>query len=617
MEGNSLISFENLCKIFEMRIKLDKEKNVKTSREILDNYEKYTKKIDTIYNSEFQKELKPLISPAVTLEKEKDRLRRLIKLLEERLDRRVELEDKYYDTTGKYISGLQMIVSDDELEDKRERLSIVSRYLETSEEIESVTESINKLKDSLLEEENKGEEFESKNKIMEDELYSSFMSIINSDDYYKNLSEEDITNELDKIRSSVSETKETLDITRDSIGSLLNNGLDDDYASYIEEAERSYYNYKNKEIILKIYKLVFEFEDEFKLICAKREKISELLEEKREISESLIIAVDNELLSFEKVVLLQSKTLGNEREVLDNIANYTSRIKFKEERLEELNEVNNSVEILAILREYGLIDTYDTDDVVLEEEALEDISLKEETVEDIPLEENIAEVTKIEIPTLEIEEQIPVIEENESVIEDVYDPYRIVEIVDYPITLNVGLAKLKGESVREKVNKKLNPKKVESTFEDINHSEEQIASSPVVSENINPVTIEAPILEPVIEEEKIETVPVVEESIKEEVPVVTPVWELPTEVVPKPVSFDKEEVSPLPVWETIKPMEEVTSTMEEINNINITSKPEEVNNMFWVPVSESKMDTNSFPSLNIPVNNLNKNSEFVFPTIDN
>ena len=30
MEGNSIKSFENLCKIFEMRIKLDKERNIKT-----------------------------------------------------------------------------------------------------------------------------------------------------------------------------------------------------------------------------------------------------------------------------------------------------------------------------------------------------------------------------------------------------------------------------------------------------------------------------------------------------------------------------------------------------------------------------------------------------------
>ena len=117
MEGNSLMSFENLCKIFEMRIKLDKDNGVKSSLDVLNNYEKYCKKIDTLYNSEFQKELKPLISPAVTLEKEKDRLRRLIKLLEDRLDRRIELEDRYYNTTGKYITGLQMIVSEEELEE--------------------------------------------------------------------------------------------------------------------------------------------------------------------------------------------------------------------------------------------------------------------------------------------------------------------------------------------------------------------------------------------------------------------------------------------------------------------------------------------------------------------
>ena len=41
MEGNSIKSFENLCKIFEMRIKLDKERNIKTPSDVIDNYEKY------------------------------------------------------------------------------------------------------------------------------------------------------------------------------------------------------------------------------------------------------------------------------------------------------------------------------------------------------------------------------------------------------------------------------------------------------------------------------------------------------------------------------------------------------------------------------------------------
>lgn len=579
MEGNSLNSFENLCKIFEMRIKLDKEKGVKTSLEVLNNYEKYSKKIDSIYNNEFQKELKPLISPAVTLEKEKDRLRRLIKLLEDRLEKRVNLEDSFYETTGKYISGLQVIVSEDELESKKERLSLISRYLDTSEEIDSVTNSISDLKKLLLEEENKREQYEQKNSIMEDDLYSSFMNVINSDEYYKNISVDDINDELDNIRNSVVETKETLDITKDSVGSLITNGLEDDYASYIEEAEKNYYNYKNKEIILKIYKLVTSFEDEFKLICAKREKISELLEEKREISDSLVIDVTNELSSFEEVVMLQIKSLDIEREILDNIINYNSRIEFKEERLAELKEVNNSVEILAIMREYGLIDTYDTDDV-------EDDS-------------NLA-LEEIVIPSLE----------EEPIVENIYNPYRIVDVVDYPRTLNVGLAKLKGESVREKVNKKLNPK-TENIVSEVKFEPEEEKTQ----ENVVPVldlTIEIPSVSEKVKEENVVT--------SDEVKMDMPVWELPTEVVPKPITFENQEVSPLPVWEAIKP-EPIETLVEpdlEINNIDIVGEPQDNNNAFWIPVSESKMDSKDLTNLNIPVtNNFNKNSEFVFPTINN
>ena len=617
MEGNSIVLFENLCNIFEMRIKLDREKGVMSSLDVLSNYEKYAKKIDSIYNSEFQKDLKPFMSPGITLEKEKDRLRRLIKLLEDRLDRRVELEDRYYNTTGKYITGLQMIVSEEELEEKKERLSLVSRYLETNEEIENITESISELRKLLSEEEDKKEQYESKNSIMEDELYSAFMSVIKDNDYYKNISEEEITDELDTVKLSVSEARETLDITKDSVGSLITSGLEDDYASYIEEAERNYYSCKNKEIILNIYKLVSSFEDDFKLICAKREKINDLLVEKKELSENLVINVDNELVSFEKVVLMQINTLDNEREVLDNINNYTSRIEFKEDRLEELKEINNSVEILSILREYGLIETYDTEDVILEEEPVEEVALL-----DIPsLDEDYVE-SKIEIPSLE--DLIKTDNTEEVLVEEVYDPYKIVEVIDYPKTLNVGLARLKGESVREKVNKKLNPKKeeIEETHEEVvetNLEAEKVDSAELVSED------KLENAEVVLETSDVKEVEENNEDPKEEMPV----WELPTTIEPKPVTLGSEVVNPLPVWGAIEPVFDVapTTEKEEVKNddstdertidLNINSNVDNSNNMFWVPVSDTKMETNKFPSMNIPANNNLNNSGFVFPTINN
>lgn len=608
MEGNSLNSYLNLCKIFDMRIKLDKEKNVKTSIEVFDNYEKYCRKIDNIYNSEFQKELKPLISPASTLEKEKDRLRRLIKLLDERLEKRNELEDRYYETTGKQIYGLQMIVSEEELQDKKDRLSVVSKYLDTKEEIDNVTESISKLKTSLKEEEGKKEEYESKNKIMEDELYSSFMSIINKDEYYKSIHDAEITIELDKIRSNVTETKETLDITRESIGSLVGNGMDDDYTSYIEEAEKSYYNFKNKEIILSIYKLVVDFENDFKLICGKREKISDLLLEKKELSDSLIINVDNELEAFESILLLQNGILEAEREIIDNIANYTSRINFKEERLEELNEVNKSVEVLAILREYGLIDTYDSDNLVNDEfvdMSSENVEKNENiissmSVNSIPLFEN----SSFDLPIEEVS-----VENNIPVIEEVYDPYRIVEIIDYPKTLNVGLAKLKGESVREKVNKKLNPVIEETKVENEKNELPSEKDDTFIDNIINQVEETV--------EDKVEFTSISEEK-KEDI-IETPVWTLPTDLDVNSENSD-ENVSSLPVWDSISPVFEESKQGEdvkEIDSIDIVSKPDEnSDNLFWIPVSESKLESSSFPSLNLPNKNINKNSEFVFPNIN-
>ena len=602
MEGNSITSFENLCRIFEMRIKLDKEKGIKTSLDVLDNYEKYSKKIDAIYNTEFQKELKFLISPAVTLEKEEDRLRRLIRLLEERLDKRIELEDKFYNSTGRNVSGLQMIVSQSELDEKKERLSLITNYLETTKEIEDVTDSINKLKISLDEEENKKNEYEVKNKIMEDELYSSFINVINTDDYYKNIDEYDINTELENVRIKVDETKETLDITKESIGSLINSGLEDDYTSYVEEAEKSYYLYKNREIILKIYKLVMDFEDDFKQMCSKREAIKDLLDEKKNLRVELNVDNEDELLSFEKTLLIQIKTLDNEREILENITNYISRINFKEERLLELNELNNNSDILVILREYGLIDTYEALDVP------EEITLDEDN--------NSIKVEEIVIPTVE-----------ESVVEEFYDPYRIVEIKDYPRTLNVGLARLKGESVREKVNKKLNPKE-ELKNNDINLVQE--APKLKINENVltvgdkleefnlDDVTENNNVPQPIDENVLVEPKEVASADLSENntVEVELPVWELPSDVEAKTINLENQ--NNLPVWDSVTPVFEETKQIEEINNFDIFNNSEDINsndNLFWVPVSDSKLETKDFPNLNIPINSFGGNDNFSFPTI--
>lgn len=605
MEGNSLNSFENLCKIFETRIKLDKEKNIETPPDVLINYEKYSKKIDSIYNSKFEKEIKPLIVPAVTIEKEEERLGKLISLLKSRLEKREELENRFYLTTGRYIKGLQLVVSESEFEDKKNRLETITKYLDTRNEINTVNESISELKDKLSDEVAKQDEYIKKNKIMEDELYNTFKDVISNDDYLSKLNEDDIDTEIAMVIDKVKDNKETLDVTKDSVNSLMISGDNDDYASYIEDAERSYFTWKNRELLLKIYSLVVKFEDNYNDLYEKRDKINRIVRNRRSIKDNLTIEVTDNFSSFEDVLKGQLDVLKNEKEVLENVSNYTNRISFKEERLSELEEANNSVEILSILREYGLIDTYDN----------------KEELEEVPLE------------TSELEEDNG--DEEEIFVKEI-NPYRIVDVIDYPKSLNIGLARLKGESVREKVNKKLNPTIKAPTFDDITNEIDNSKEEDKVIDTSN---------NDLVDDKKLDN-----EGVKEDI--VTPTWDIPKkEDIIKKDDTDIKVINDdnIPVWGSnintnINTVEEVNTSNGSVPIWNDTFKTSESNNlnnnistpsfdlkeennkeemssenMFWVPVSDSKLDANVFPSIDIPVNNgfNGTKDNFGFPDINN
>lgn len=566
MEGNSISSFQNLCRIFEMRIELDKEKNEKTPNEVIDNYEKYSKKIDNIYNKEFEKEIKSLISPEVTLEKEEVRLKKLIELLEERLDRRHELEDRFYNSTGRYIDGFQLIVSEDELEEKKNRLELISKYLTTKSEIDEINSSCNKLKNSLTLLSNTRDEYVKKNKEIEDALYSFLVKIMKADEYFNKINEDNFNDELVNVEDKVRENEETLEVTLDSVKSLINSGTSDDYTSYIEDAEKSFYIWKNREIILRIYELAISFEDDFEQLCIKREKINDLLEDRKHIKNKLHIEGNDELLDFDTLIDEQENILNKEREVLDNIINYDSRIKFKEERLSELEEIINSYEILTILREYGIIESYDFED--------DNVNLLEEEKDDVDVVN---------------EEKVSTTPAFEDIVNDVIDPYRIKEVIDYPKTLNLGLAKLKGESVRESVNKKLNPKPRESIFDDFAKDASGNKEEINIEENNVLETDDKVIEEGINEIENVSTV---------EVP---PVWELPKDTTEEDIQSKEEvlkndEISNVPIWDILP-----ENSVEEIAKVPMS---ESVNNNsnFWIPVSDSKLETKDFPNINIPIN---------------
>ena len=277
--------------------------------------------------------------------------------------------------------------------------------------------------------------------------------------------------------------------------------------------------------------------------------------------------------------------------------NYNSRIKFKEERLSELEDIINSYEILTILREYGIIESYDIED---------------DKVEDVP--EEITEDIEEDNTSDEKESDEEVTGGLEDIVNDVIDPYRIKEVIDYPKTLNLGLAKLKGESVRESVNKKLNPKPRESIFDDF--AKDTSEETPKEEVKVEDTTDSEADIQNTLTLPKIEV-----ETPKEEVKSNdnTPLmWELPKDDDVKKV----EETPDVPVWDVKPDFNSSTNNIEkkeeEIPKVDIDNQMVS-NNAFWIPVSDSKLETKDFPNINIPLNNSNFSNEkdnFGFPDIN-
>ena len=121
---------------------------------------------------------------------------------------------------------------------------------------------------------------------------------------------------------------------------------------------------------------------------------------------------------------------------------------------------------------------------------------------------------------------------------------------------------------------------------------------------------------------------------------ILPVWEIPSSTLNESNDIDEDvqdsldstssEVNNTLLWNDIKPV--FTSNVEVKNNLDnnlveINTNKQENNevssssnnsNTFWIPVSDSKLESDQFPSINIPVqgNFSSDNDNFGFPSIN-
>lgn len=510
LENKEKVKYD-LYKILRMSILLSQNE---VDELTLTKFKEASLNIDKMLGEEYDKKLDTMFYDTATLEEEEQRLKELVTLVSDRIEKRKELLEDYRTITTKELTELDYIEKSSDLDLYEQRLDTIKEYLDSSKLIEVNEDELEKLKEKLVEEYDLKSENEIKNTKIEDELYNTFVNCLYEMDLYNEINVENIEKELENLQKELTETKEQKDTFINAFENLKLSGitgeLEIEYASYVENSKKNYYFVKEKEILLKLYKLIEEKEQEYYNLYNKREEVKKLLQERTFLRSELNIKEKDYLLKLSNLIYEQKQEIETEKENVDNINVLTERIKLKENRLEELTKKIKKPEILSILKEYSLIDTYD------QEELLEDTDLEEHQDEIMTEKEEVFNL---------LNELLEEDEESDEGEEKVYQPNEIKESNQVP-SMNFGLSRLKSISVMKRVGDMLglNAKKEEIKVEP---QEVKAPEVEIKEEKEQPIKQEDLFWTPVeFEEMKNET----EENIFVEQPVVEEVKPLESEL---------------------------------------------------------------------------------------
>lgn len=462
IEKKEKVRFD-LYKILRMSILLSQND---VDEETLKKFQDASSNIDEILDKDYEKKLETLFYKTNTLEEEEDRLKKLVTLVKNRVEQRKSLIDDYQTITFKRFPDLGYINKSGELDLYETRLNTIKSYLDNSRLIKLNEIELSDLRDKLVKEHDKKQENEVRNSRLETSLYNEFMNVLSDDAIYSTKDFSDIDNEILELQSKIQEAKDQKDTFVTAFDNLKSSGitgeLEIEYSSYVENSKKNYYLLKEEEYILKLYKLISDKKSDYGNLYVKREDIKDLLQERTLLRTELDIKEKDLLLPVSNLLLEQRQDIIAEKENIDNINNLTERIKLKESRLEELNKEIGKPEILSILKEFSLIDTYDHNELVddkyddnldfeLEEEKeQEDLDKEEEEPETLDnqklnLFEELLKEGQKEQDAAELQE-----EKEEVVPEKVYQDNQIKESNTVP-TMNLGLSRLKSISVMKRV----------------------------------------------------------------------------------------------------------------------------------------------------------------------
>lgn len=454
----------DLYKILRMSVLLSQDE---VDELTLSKFKDASINLDKMYTEDYEEKLESMFYNTSTLEEEVERLKKLVEFIKDRIEQRKSLQSDYKNVTGKELNDLEYIEKSSELDLYEKRLNLIKSYLDNSRTIEVNKKELTYLEDELSNEFDKKKSNEEKNVNLEDKLYTDYINTLYEMDLQSLTKVEDIDEELNKIAKEINEAKDQKDTFVTAFDNLKTSGISGDleleYASYVENSKRNYYYVKEKEILLELYELIEKKEKEYSNLFTKRTNVKTLLKERLTLRKDMNIKEKDLLLPIYDLVEEQSHEIEEEKSNTDNINVLTERIKLKENRLEELNKEVKKPEVLSILKEFHLIDTYDHDDESLDKDYLFEDEKEEqpEQLEDL-VKEDILE-TEPEIEESKTDSLFKdLMDEANSKDEDVEEPQEVepleetylpnqIKSSEMIMSMNFGLSRLKSISVMKRV----------------------------------------------------------------------------------------------------------------------------------------------------------------------
>lgn len=351
---------ENKYKILRMSLLLGNDEN---KEETINNFEDASRDIDAMNDEVYLKELESKFYDTLTLEEEEKKLSALVDYIEGRVSQREALISDFANVTGFELTNLPLIKYYDRLDEYKDRLMYIREYLDNVKKIDILNNEISELEGRLENTYASKEKAEKRNESDEKVLLDKFNNIIDRYSDFKNVTIDNIDNVLFEVGNQVSESKKSLDIFNKSFSTLESAGISSEeeaeYASYVESAKDSYYKNKEQEYLLSIYRLLITNETEYSKIIFKRDAINNILCERSDLRKELNIKDVDCLSDIYDLLDRQYKNIKSQKEDIDSIEVLSKEINTKRDTVKELELDNQKVEILSLLKEFCIIDTYD------------------------------------------------------------------------------------------------------------------------------------------------------------------------------------------------------------------------------------------------------------------